>query len=47
MILFADADGASKFSDVDKLETAIKKNAKKEIEVRINLKESLFFKIKK
>ena len=29
IILFADADGASKFSDVDKLENALKKNATK------------------
>ena len=27
MILFADADGASKFSDYEKLENAIRKNS--------------------
>ena len=32
MILFADADGASKFSDFEKLENALKKNLKKDIE---------------
>jgi hypothetical protein len=34
MILFADADGASKFSDFERLENSLLKNASKSLEVR-------------
>ena len=35
MILFADADGASKFSDVEKLVNALQQNVKIDVAVRV------------
>ena len=39
-ILFADADGASRFSDVDKLELQLKKNEVNELGVSIGSRHS-------